>query len=142
MARDAKEDNKESSQADREVMLTELASLQEERRFVFHRYMEALGIYLAIVGFTGGKYFEATPDVRFFLLGFLSLVNALGWLGARQFRGLAYHGITRENILSDRLGVQRPYPLLWGYWYALILGAAVQLGVVTALAAALGWFGA
>lgn len=119
---------------DPSITLEEYKSLVLERRFVMTSYIQAIAFYVAVVGFSGGQYFAVhTRSQRLFLLAFVIGVNTLAWLTAGKFRKLAYHAIDRETLLAQSLGMQAPYPLVWGYQYALGMGAIIQIGAVTEL---------
>lgn len=119
---------------DPNVALEEFKSVVAERRFVMTSYMQAIAFYIALVGFVGGQYFAVrTKPEHLFLLAFMLVVNTLAWLGARKFRALADHAIDREAALARDLRVQPPYPLVWGYLYALAMGALIELGVLAEL---------
>lgn len=118
-----------------EGVIEELKIVVEERRFVITRYMQAMAFYIALVAFGGGQYFQAPgkPEKLFILL-LMFTINTLAWLGAKQFRAMAYHALDRETLLAPEVHFQGPYPLIWGYKYALAMGAIVQLGVLAAIA--------
>ena len=116
-----------------DAVLVEYSSVQEERRFVISRYMQGFAFYIAMVAFVGGNYFDSEPLGQLFLLVFMCTANTLAWMGAGHFRDMAYHALTRETKLARKLGAQEPYPLIWGYKYALVLGSVVQISVLLEL---------
>ncbi len=97
-------------------ILEEYKLLTEESRFVMTRYIQALGLYLALIGF-GVKEVLSTPanEISLIIAVFITCFNGLGYYGARKFKGMAYHALNRQALLADHLDMQRPYPMTWGY---------------------------
>jgi len=101
---------------DKEVILEEYRVIVAERRFIMTRYMQSMTFYVVVMGYSFAQFLAATSISASIVYAlFMLLVNTAFVFGARNFRKMAYHAINREAILARRLGVQYPYPMMWGY---------------------------
>ena len=97
-------------------IIIEYKALVEESRFVMTRYIQALGLYLALTGFGVREILSApSKEISLIIVVFITCFNVLGYYGARKFKSMAYHALNRQALLSDHLNIQRPYPMIWGY---------------------------
>ncbi len=116
---------------DNKQILEEYKLLIEERRFVMTRYMQGIAIYLALMGFAIKEIVSIPSFTIATLLGiFVSCLNILTYYGAVCFRSMAYHALNREAILADRLKMQRPHPLIWGYYGGIIGFTLSQIALI------------
>jgi len=124
----------------RDFELEEYRQVLEERRFVMTRYMQAVGLYLALAGFAGKELLDARSPGRLWLLAvLLSSLNLMGVWAARRFRSMAERAMLRESYFVEHYGVQQMHLLFWGYWGGLILVLLDQLVLVCIVAWRLGF---
>ena len=105
-----------------QVSLEEFKHVAEERRFVMNRYMQAVGLYLALSGWGLKELFETPPLLVVCIWGAsYTGLNILAVYAAGQFKRMAFHAIARETELAVGLGMLAPYPLTWGYWGGIVV---------------------
>lgn len=92
------------------------------------RYIQMLAIAAPVIGLLLREMFLALEIVTVGLwVVVATLLNGLLLYGARRFRSMAYHTLDRLALLSDHLGMQRPYPMMWGYRGGLSVIALFEL---------------
>jgi len=95
------------------------------------RYMQAIGLYLALSGFTLKELVGAQESTLIWILAaLLTLVNSIGIWAARHFRNMYQHAFRRECELVERLQAQKSYELLRGYRGGLWLVSLCEAAVV------------
>ncbi|HVG20208.1 MAG TPA: hypothetical protein VNI02_14255 [Blastocatellia bacterium] len=105
--------------------MEEYKIIVSERRFIMTRYMQSLIFYPVIMGYSFKELLGSQSRWSLVLFAiFMVLVNTAFFYSAINFRSMAYHALDREMILADHLGVQRPHPMIWGY-YTGIYGLTV-----------------
>ncbi len=102
------------------LVLEEYKVIVEESRFVMSRYMQALIIHIALMGFAAKEIAAApTGAIALTLALAVFVLNFGAYYGAVCFRSMAYHALNRQAVLADNLGIQRPHPMIWGYYLGL-----------------------
>ena len=95
------------------------------------RYMQALAFYLAIVAFTMNLFLSLNSRTTLILVFIVvELLNLMAIVIATHFRKLVYHSLNRETSLADKFGFQKPYPLIFGYYSAIVVVVMIMLGVL------------
>ena len=117
--------------SEREVILEEFRQVVEDRRYVMTRYIQAVGLYLALAAFALKELVSAPSLPLPFLTAALhSTLNILAFYAARQFKRMALHYWNRETALARHLSMQGPSSLLWGYTSGIVLVSLIQLAVL------------
>ena len=102
--------------ADRTDAREEHRLLTAEAQFVMTRYMQMLALYgTAIVLLLRELVLASKVEVVLLWAIIGTCLNVLAVYGAVWFRRIAYHVLDRLGLLADHLGLQRPYPMMWGY---------------------------
>ncbi|MBI3265379.1 MAG: hypothetical protein HYZ58_19795 [Acidobacteria bacterium] len=113
------------------AVLEEYKLLDQQARFVMTSYMQALALYLALVGIGLREVLQAKGNFRIIVLtSALTCGNVLAVYAARHFRCMAYHALNRQSALAKQLNFQAPYPMLWGYHVGISSFFVVQLGII------------
>lgn len=117
-----------SEAPDEDKILEEYKILVEESRFVMTKYMQALGLYLALMGFGVKEILSASSAEYTIIITFLmSCLNVLTYYGANKFRSMAYHSLVRQTILADYLKMQHPHAMVWGYYAGIACFTIFQI---------------
>lgn len=78
--------------------------------------MQFLMFYPIIMGYSFSQVLTSSAYLVVVAYGvFILFVNGGYAYGAQHFRSMAYHALNREAALADRLDMQRPHPMIWGY---------------------------
>lgn len=98
------------------------------------RYMQAIAIYLALVGFAL-KETLSTSNLLIAILyaSLISVLNGAAFYAAYHFRRMAYHALDRQEVLAESLGFSAPYPMIWGYYGGVFLVSVAQLAIIAIL---------
>ncbi len=113
--------------------MAEYHALVEERRFVMKSYMNAIIIYLALMGYTLKELLELNLKSAFlfhFLSAILFFLNLCGFYPANNFKTMATHAMSRECQLASKLGLQPPHSLLWGYHLGCLLLVLISITIL------------
>lgn len=122
-----------------QIALEEYRQVVEERRFVMTRYVQAIGLYLALAGFGLKELIAAPSEVVVWLLSALfTALNTIALYAAQRFKSMAMHAINREITLAQRLQVQGPHSLIWGYAGGVLTVLLFELAIV--LIAVFRWY--
>jgi len=111
--------------------LEEYKHVLKERRFVMTRYMQALGLYLALSGFALGELSSAKSASQVWLLALsFTLLNIVAPYAAGQFRNMARDAMNRELHFVAQYHVRQMHDLFWGYYLGLWIVGIDQAAVV------------
>jgi hypothetical protein len=112
----------------------EYRQVLQERHFVMTRYMQAIGLYLALSGFALRELIGAESIWSLLLLGgtFTGL-NVLAVYAAGQFRNMAHSAMVREEFFAKTFDLQKTHELFWGYRLGIWLVAITQVSVGSAV---------
>jgi sulfite exporter TauE/SafE len=117
-----------------EFALEEYRQVLKERRFVMTRYMQAVGLYLALSGFAVREVVDARTLLwAGIVAGVVTILNGLAFYAAGRFRSMAKKAMQRETEFSNRYGTQTMHDLFWGYWGGIALVSVSQLIVFAAV---------
>jgi hypothetical protein len=121
--------------------LEEYKQVLIERQFVMSRYMQAVGLYLALSGFALRELLDAKPGLRTWFLAILfSVLNIIALQVARQFRNMAAHAMQREDYLAERYHLARTSQLYWGYRAGVLLVCISEVSIAFVTASKIsGW---
>lgn len=113
----------------------EYKQVLNERHFVMTRFMQAVGLYLALSGFALKELVETLAITRVVVLvALLTILNTLAWYVARKFKDMATHALQRERAIVERHNVTQSSTLFWGYYAALVLVCVSEIAILTILA--------
>jgi hypothetical protein len=111
--------------------LEEYKQVLKERHFVMTRYMQAVGLYLALSGFALRELSSAQSASQVWLLAVsFTLLNVVAPYAARQFRNMARDAMNRELHFVAQYHVRQMHDLFWGYYLGLWLVGIDQAAVV------------
>lgn len=111
--------------------LEEYKQVLLERQFVMSRYMQAVGLYLALSGFALRELLDAKTEPRAYFLAILfSTLNIIAICVARQFRNMADHAMQREHYFAKRHHLAKAYQLFWGYRAGILLVGVNEVAIV------------
>ncbi len=114
-----------------ENLIEEYKTIIEDRRFVMSRYMQALSFYLALVAFTLKEMVETkSTSTGLLIAAFVTATNVVGWYASVKFKSMALHSLERESILADKLGMQWPHSIKWGYYVGMLFVLFTQLAIL------------
>ncbi len=103
------------------LVLEEYKMVAEESRFVMTRYMQAVVIHIALMGFVAKEIIaEKTTAIALTIALSVFILNFGGYYCAGRFRSMAFHALNRETVLADHLGFQQPHAMVWGYYIGLV----------------------
>ena len=111
------------------LVLEEYKHVAEDRRFYVSRYLQAAAFYFAIAGLGINTLLNVSNKAVLVVLTILSeAINVIVFFVAKKFQNIVYHSLNRETEISKMIGFQTPYPLVWGYYLALMIVAVVAIG--------------
>lgn len=135
---DAKPQASTTLSLDTNLLLEEFKLVCEESRFTMTRYMQMLAIYVFLIGLIVRELAHGQGHLRVSILTVIAIVVSLiACFGAKMFRSMAYHYLDRAALIADELKVQRPHPMVWGYWAGM---TAFWTVIVLASVFAFLWF--
>ncbi len=116
---------------EKDLILEEYKILSEQSRFIMTRYMQALIVHLAFMGYVLVQLSNSpSKKMSIIITTVVLLVNIVSFYAASWFKSMAYHSLNRQAILADTLGFQRPHPMIWGYYGGIIWLTAASIGLV------------
>src|SRR5690348_17055106 len=114
---------------DREQLkFDEYKILINERHELMKQYAQALTMYLLLMGYVFKDYIAGShgkPSLLF--LGFLSVINSLGFFGAWHFKKMAMKAEKRSHEIAKQLGLFEPQSVLWGFYFGISAFIANEL---------------
>lgn len=113
------------------LLLEEYKVLVDQSRFVMTRYMQAIAIYMALIGFSLKEVVAVNkPHIMFVLLTIIFCLNFVAYYAAIHFRRMAYHALDKQTEVANKLSFQPPYPMAWGFYAGIVLVTLVQIAII------------
>src|SRR5664280_547379 len=113
----------------------EYRQVLKERHFVMTRFMQAVGLYLALSSFALKELVEAQSITRVVVLASLfTILNTMALYVARKFKDMATHATERECAIVERHNMTQSSTLFWGYYVGVVLVCVSEIAIVTVLA--------
>jgi hypothetical protein len=115
----------------------EYKQVLKERHFVMTRFMQAVGLYLALSGFALKALVQvqsiAIPRVVL-LVTLFTILNTVALYVARRFKDMATHALKREFTIVERHNLTQSSTLFWGYYAGVVLVCVSEIAILTVLA--------